>query len=371
VRDFLANRFAVAPDVSSMLGRVEQVTRRIAGGLATWAPRVEVPSNLIRVIATAGSGKTQLALKLLRDASAVGQRAAYICFNRPLADHLSQLVPASVMVETYHEFARRVCRQAGIQVDFTDAGAFERLSTECVRLMDRRPADLELLVIDEVQDLQPEWVEALLSRLAESGRAVLMEDPDQQLYADREPFDLPDAATITSRENFRSPRCLVGLVNLLRLTAEPVDALAVLDGELPQPLEYTTPGGCERATEVAVARCMAKGFDVADIAVITMRGLNRSRLLGLDRLGAHAVRRFTGRHDEDGAPVWTRGALLVESVRRFKGQAAAAVVLTECDFEELTQPVKRLLFVGLTRARMHVEWVISESAARAVARAMQ
>jgi len=53
--------------------------------------------------------------------------------------------------------------------------------------------------------------------------------------------------------------------------------------------------------------------------------------------------------------------LLVESVRRFKGQAAAAVVLTECDLADLGDLNRRLLFVGLTRARMHLEWVISET----------
>jgi len=76
-------------------------------------------------------------------------------------------------------------------------------------------------------------------------------------------------------------------------------------------------------------------------------------------LGAWTLRRFTGAFDAGGAPVWTEGDLLVESVRRFKGQAAAAVVLTECDFAELDAMNRRLLFVGLTRARVHLEWVLS------------
>jgi hypothetical protein len=46
-------------------------------------------------------------------------------------------------------------------------------------------------------------------------------------------------------------------------------------------------------------------------------------------------------------------------VRRFKGQAAPAVVLSECDLDELSLPNRRLLFVGLTRARVHLEWVVS------------
>jgi ATP-dependent exoDNAse (exonuclease V) beta subunit len=50
---------------------------------------------------------------------------------------------------------------------------------------------------------------------------------------------------------------------------------------------------------------------------------------------------------------------LIDSVRRFKGQAAPAVVLTECDIAQQDDMNRRLLFVGLTRARVHLEWVIS------------
>ena len=39
------------------------------------------------------------------------------------------------------------------------------------------------------------------------------------------------------------------------------------------------------------------------------------------------------------------------------------MVLTECDFAELDALNRRLLFVGLTRARMHLEWVVSEQLA--------
>jgi hypothetical protein len=114
---------------------------------------------------------------------------------------------------------------------------------------------------------------------------------------------------------------------------------------------------------MAVERCLQRGFSIDDIAIISMRGRERSLLQGLDRLGKWTLRHFTGKFDEGGDAVWTEGQLLIESVRRFKGQAAAAVVLTECDLEQLDEMNRRLLFVGLTRARVHLEWVISEKLA--------
>ncbi|NBP40993.1 MAG: DUF2075 domain-containing protein, partial [Betaproteobacteria bacterium] len=53
---------------------------------------------------TAGSGKTQLALHLLRDAAAAGS-ALYVCFNRPLADAMKSISPSEVHVVTFHELA--------------------------------------------------------------------------------------------------------------------------------------------------------------------------------------------------------------------------------------------------------------------------
>jgi len=46
------------------------------------------------------------------------------------------------------------------------------------------------------------------------------------------------------------------------------------------------------------------------------------------------------------------------------------VVLTECDFEQWDDKARRLLFVGLTRARVHLEWVVSERAGGVLAQAV-
>jgi len=50
---------------------------------------------------------------------------------------------------------------------------------------------------------------------------------------------------------------------------------------------------------------------------------------------------------------------LVDSLFRFKGQCADAVVLTEIDFKEWDQVTKNKLFVGLTRARLTINLVMS------------
>jgi len=368
---FFENKFKVAPDVSALTGRLQQSATRMSAGLATWVPRIASASGLVRVIGTAGSGKTQLALRLLRDADALGHKAAYICFNRALADHISRLAPVRTPAETFHEFAQRLVQRHANKVDFGLDGAFDKLAVRCIELLALEDPDLDLIVLDEMQDMQPDWVEALLSRLKAKGKGVLLEDPEQQLYKDRISFDLQEAVVITSHENFRSPRGIVKLINLLRLTTLEVEALSPFEGELADPIIYESLEQIAPLTVKAVERCLIRGFALQDIVVVSMRGRERSVLQSQDTLGPWSLSRFTGRFDENSTPIWKEGELLIESVRRFKGQAAAAVVLTECDFAELDAINKRLLFVGLTRARLHLEWVISSDTALVLEQALR
>ena len=368
---FFENRFRVEPDVSALAGRLRLATTRLSAGLATWVPRIEAPSGVIRVVGTAGSGKTQLALRLLRDADAAGRKAAYLCFNRALADHIARVAPVRTPAETFHEFALRLARRSGVDSGLRLPTAFQMLADHCMAAIAEAEPDLDLVVLDELQDLQPEWVQAMLSRLRSDGRAVLLEDPAQQLYGDRVAFDVADAVTVTSHENFRSPRALVRLINGLRLVDVDVEAMSPYEGEMPDPIVYGEPDDVVGCTVKAVERCLQRGFGIDDIAVVSLRGRERSLLQGLDRLGSWGLRRFTGRYDEGGAAIWAEGQLLIDSVRRFKGQAAGAIVLSECDLAELDPLSRRLLFVGLTRARIHLEWVVSARTAALLERALR
>jgi superfamily I DNA and RNA helicase len=89
-------------------------------------------------------------------------------------------------------------------------------------------------------------------------------------------------------------------------------------------------------------------------------------VLTLSQLGGHATRRYTGQYDKTGNPRWSEGPLLVESLYRFKGQSMPVVVLCEVDFQTLNEQDRRKLFVGLTRAQLRVEVVLSQRSASAL-----
>jgi len=99
-----------------------------------------------------------------------------------------------------------------------------------------------------------------------------------------------------------------------------------------------------------------------EIAVLSGHGLSKSKLMCPDRIEDITTRSFTGQFDKNGTPKWTRGAVLVDSIYRFKGQSASGILRAELDFTELSESVHCKLLVGMTRAEIWLELVVSLAA---------
>lgn len=365
LRRLLLNQFRVTPDLQVVRDQLQGAVRRLSDGLATWVPRIEAPSGVFRIEATAGSGKTQLALQLLDGAAADGLHASYVCFNRPLADHVRQLASPKVQVVNYHELCFDHYRRGHGEPDFSPESYRRMTDAYLAASADFAPA-LDLLVIDEAQDFDAGWVESLCNRLKPGGRLYVLEDRAQRLYQHEE-FDLGDAVTIRCSDNFRSPRVICDVINALALVNPPVRSLNPYPGEVPGIRTYGTDDELPAQVEAAVGALLARGFALSDIAVVSGRGREKSALLNRAGIGPWPTRRFTGEYDRNGEPRWSQGELLVESVYRYKGQSAPAVVIAEFDFEELDGAARRRLFVALTRAQMAAELVLSARAERCLA----
>jgi len=362
VHDFLMNRFNLQPDPSTLIGQVRRASLALGDGLATWVPRISHPSGVFLIEATAGSGKTQLALALLKDAAQRKLRATYVCFNRSLADHIAQVAPPAAEVLTFHEYCAHFAKTRGETPDFTDTGVYAALASTLCEHADEQVARLDLLVVDESQDFEPSWVSALLARLKPDSRMYVLGDPDQQVYP-REQFDLPDAVRVKCMDNFRSPLRLVETINFLQLASEQVVPKSAHRGDLPVIHTYG-PGKKDglHTLEKCIKTLLADGFAADQIAVITFAGRERSEMLAAPSIAGLTTRRFLGSYDSAGNALWSEGDLLVETIYRFKGQSAPVVVLCEVDFKELNAKERRKLFVGFTRAQLRLECILSTEA---------
>ncbi|GHU06445.1 hypothetical protein FACS1894158_12880 [Betaproteobacteria bacterium] len=105
------------------------------------------------------------------------------------------------------------------------------------------------------------------------------------------------------------------------------------------------------------------GFSPEQMVLLSFHGFTHSKLLHWRNLAGFSLKRFTGEYDDQGRQVMEEGDVRVDSIYRFKGQHAPAVVLAEIDFETLTETVKNRLFCGMTRASLKLDLVLSEQAA--------
>jgi hypothetical protein len=81
-----------------------------------------------------------------------------------------------------------------------------------------------------------------------------------------------------------------------------------------------------------IGQRVREGFALEDIVVLTLRGLESSSLSTLPKFGGYAVSRFD-RFDDRGNARFTPGQVRFESVYRFKGQQAQAVILGDIDYD--------------------------------------
>ncbi len=184
----------------------------------------------------------------------------------------------------------------------------------------------------------------------------------QRLY-DRPAVHLPGWTTLREDVNYRTPRRVLRCLNRLLSPERPIESASPIDGAEVEFLDYEDTAGLIERTKRAVTLSLQAGFRRQDIALVTFTGREHSRLLPFDTLGAHRLRRFTGQYDLLGAPQYSEGDLLIETVYRFKGQAAPCVILTEVDLEVLDDRARRKLFVGMTRPSMKLVVVLTKRAA--------
>lgn len=361
---FLSNSLDLVPEVGALSQASEHWLTRLTQGLEDWVGRLKFEPFHLRVQGTAGSGKSQLALREMVQNHQAKARTLYVCYNRPLAAHMAgearglELLGASVF--NFHALCDRVLRDVGQHVDFSQAGAFDSLVSRTKALPIDRRWIFDSIVVDEGQDFEPEWLDVLQRFAHAKTRWVWLEDPAQNLYG-KAPVPLAGWVTLQVPLNFRNPQRIVealqayqSVFGLLDDAEFKVQAMCPLEGFPVEYVSYSPAQGPLDATAKAITSCLKQGFSRNQIALLTLRGHEKSRVLKEKQLGPHALRHFTGQYDDQGNPVFTEGAVLAESVYRFKGQSAQAVVITEIEFDTFSDSDYRKLFVAMTRAKMLV-----------------
>ena len=304
----------------------------------------------LRVSGTAGSGKTQLALREFEATIEAGGRPLYVCFNRPPADHFAQVAPRGGVAATLHGLCDQFLRDHGITPDFHRPQAFDRLVEEAAALPIRPDWQFDSVIVDEGQDFRGEWRDLVFRHARENARILWLEDPMQNLYGLPE-VPLPGWVRLRANSNYRSPRGVVKLLSQLLPEGDAIEpAGPFLEADV-DVLTYADGAGLAAQVKEGLRQCQAAGYRPEDIAIVTFRGREHSALFPYTQLGRHTLRTFTGEYDLLGDPQYSDGKVLLETVYRFKGQAAPAIIFAELDFDTLDdKTLRRVLSSSVSKS---------------------
>jgi hypothetical protein len=286
VDTFLRGLIQLEPDVSALVGRAEALVTRVAGGLAHWARQIEIEPFRLRVVGTAGSGKTQLALKEFEATIEAGGRPLYVCFNRPLADHFAQIAPRGGVAATLHMLCDQFLRDHGITPDFHRPHAFDRLVEEAAALPIRSDWLFDSVIVDEGQDFRVEWRDLVFrharERVPASSGSRTRCRTSTTCRRCRCPAGCACARTATTAA--RGGWCSSSRTLLPEGEAiEPAGPFLEADVEV---LTYADGAGLAAQVKEGLRQCQAAGYRPEDIAIVTFRGREQSALFPIPSLAA-------------------------------------------------------------------------------------
>lgn len=297
------------------------------------------------VVGGAGTGKTIVARELCLRRARAGARVLYVCFTEALARAVdrsfeSALGPArTARACAVRRFAQELLADRGLPADANASGFWEDVSLRAA--CDALPPGREhpdLTVVDEAQDLSDgDWT--LVQSLTEKQALWIFADERQKFWLDRSiPASVTEGATrLRLLRQQRNPAAIADMAaryagDASRAPISPDPAVlrvAVADGD---PLDRVR-------HEISALR--AQGVGPSDIVVLSLAGQTRSRVVQLDCLGSHSLRRA----DADDAA----NHIVADTFLRFKGLERPCVIIVEIGGPATKQYDLRM-HVALTRA---------------------
>jgi hypothetical protein len=371
VQDILCKSIDVRPVLRAAVDDAEHQRLRLTANQAK-VLRTIVGRRRAVVSGGAGTGKTVLAVEKAKTLAHAGLKVLLLCYNRPLADSLSIGLRNEPLIQAqnYHQLCDQRIRQAHLKGHDVLKEAVEAYPGKS----DRQLFDVQLpyalalsadmvderfdaVVVDEAQDFSDEYwlgVEMLL-RDQENGHLYIFIDENQALYqrkakipVDDEPFYLTNNCRNTAPIHEAGYRFYQG---------SPIDAPELVG----QDVIWKGIDKIEAQADEVVRRVSQwihiEGLKPEDVVVLVAQ---RPKSLPYELLSARAgAARVNWSFEVHGKP----RSVLVDTVARFKGLEAQAVVLWIGD-EVVEEGQWETMYVGTTRAKSLLAVIGSPDAIR-------
>lgn len=333
----LAPTVSVHPDLSGQSSDAE------AKILVLTAEQIEAFAGLRAcrgglILGGAGTGKTVLAIARAQQLARDGFRTLLVCYNELLGTDLLARAhkPPYLTAGTFHSLCLREAQRAKLEIPKAKspewwANAAPNLLIDACAVNE---SGYDAIVVDEGQDFSPLWLDSLRCLLSAQADApfFIFADPLQDIWKRDWLQGTEHSFVWELTRNLRNTHPIAARVaaavnNECRDTgvAGPLPLWQLSDG---------MPG--EKDVLFAVERLLSEGFGPSNLVV----------LCGSASLAARLRERTVGGYSFG---QWGGRGLVVETVSRFKGLEAQAVILALSPISEAED--RTVAYVGMSRAR--------------------
>ena len=326
------------------------------------------PRALIR--GTAGTGKTLLAIEAVKQAISNGEKVVLFCFNKLLGEWLSDyfsyapLDERPVYVGSFHSYMINLLKIRGINPEPLSGNSDDyyynvELPDMVLNQLKETSLKYDRIVVDEAQDLiKNRYLDvmdfSLRNGLANgrwtmfgdfSMQSIYMTDMTESTYLDM----LQNRAFFTifrlNRNCRNTKKICIDIENIVGIREN-----AAFEDMIDTPaVNHVTYRGMENQRKLLVellTDLKSKGIPEKDIVILSPKRRSKSVVTLLD---GYNIRDYSGK---------SSGRIRFSTIQAFKGLESSTVILT--DIEDYHD--KKLIYVGLSRARFNLYVLETESA---------
>ena len=302
------------------------------------------------VTGPAGSGKTMLALAHAERLVRKGQRVLFICFNRALRDELRTKYQKeeNLLINTFHSACLALAKKAEIPLSSDDKSApltqdywDTELPLALSAAIEKLGPQYDALIVDEGQDLNDDWLEALVGTLKDPDKAhiwLFMDDNQRVFDSNLKPpqgymrFDLTVNCRNTQAIHREVMKKYTGEVEIEAIGPDGRELELIHTDDAPTTVAAVIAGLCDK-----------EEVPPQDIVVLSSHNIEKSAV------AAHGAGKYTYVKEPKPLGPYIR----FSSIRGFKGLESPVVIL--CELEDIDDgSLDKQLYVAFSRARNHV-----------------
>lgn len=349
LEDLLAHPFQLHVPMGKILAqddtRIETLTHQQFHILSTI---LDIPRAVIS--GGAGTGKTVLAMEEAIRCANAGMRVLLTCYNRPLSEEIGHRLDQwkRVTVATFHELCFMLANEAGIKVPENQPSdeLFKKTYPEILlQALEAMPEQrFDAIIVDEGQDFIPAWISALDVAMKTGGKGLfrIFIDSNQSVYGNitiiPENFHLvPIRLTL----NIRNTKKIHSIVKDYYI-GYAIDSIGPEGVAVEWILANSNQEIYKKIDEKIYQLISQERMNPSDIAVLVPTENDISEYAYAGRLGGHEIQ-CAGRIKRD--------AIIMDTIRRFKGLERRVVVLAATS--KLIGE-RELIYVAVSRARTHL-----------------